>query len=167
MIFAVSTRLQRLQNRPHVLGGQNNTTWNLRGILFTVVTGVNPLSPARRLFVMPFVRHGRGLHLHCRLRGRRVFLYPIGQKNAPKRHTQNTSTHARADSTGTRENHADGLNPFATGNRFLGTLLLGLSIGRGFRALKGFNALHCPYLRCSSRTPPARPSPRNRRRSST
>ena len=37
-----------------------------------------------------------------------------------------------------RMNHVP-LNPFTTGNPFLGTKLLGFSIGRGSGALKGLN----------------------------
>ena len=37
------------------------------------------------------------------------------------------------------------VNPFTTGNPFLGTKLLGLSIARGSGALKGFNATPAGY----------------------
>ena len=39
------------------------------------------------------------------------------------------------------------LNPFTTGNPFLGTKLLGFSIGRGSGALKGLNTASFHYLR--------------------
>ena len=37
------------------------------------------------------------------------------------------------------------LNPFATGNPFLGTKLLGLSIGRGSGVLKGLKTQPSPH----------------------
>ena len=41
------------------------------------------------------------------------------------------------------------LNPFTTGNPFLGTKLLGFSVGRGSGALKGLSCLQPPEVRGS------------------